>query len=53
MQFALKKPKSTTLNIKEFVQMYREPVITYSITPSNAPEAEKMIRHFLASVGAE
>ncbi|UUG68051.1 hypothetical protein [Bacillus phage PK-3] len=30
--------KKTTFNIKEFVQMYREPVVTYSITPNNAPE---------------
>lgn len=30
--------KKKTFNIKEFVNLYREPVITYQITPNNAPE---------------
>jgi hypothetical protein len=34
------KKKKKTFNIKEFVQMYREPVVTYSITPNNAPTSE-------------
>jgi len=34
----VKWKKRRTFNIKEFVQMYREPVVTYSITPNNAPE---------------
>src|SRR5205085_5402469 len=32
--------KKRTWKIKEFVQMYREPVVTYSITPNNAPETQ-------------
>jgi hypothetical protein len=32
------KKRRKSWNVKEFVQMYREPVVTYSITPNNAPE---------------
>src|SRR5690606_22154562 len=28
-------------NIKEFVQLYREPIVTYCITPNNAPQADE------------
>src|SRR5690606_34997053 len=31
--------KRRNWKIKEFVQMYREPVVTYCITPNNSPEA--------------
>jgi hypothetical protein len=34
------KKKRKTFSIKEFVQMYREPVVTYSIIPNNAPETQ-------------
>jgi hypothetical protein len=37
---AIWKKKRKVFNIKEFVQMYREPVVTYAITPNNAPEAQ-------------
>lgn len=38
MQIALPRPKKIkTIDFKEFIQMYREPVVTYSITPNNAP----------------
>lgn len=32
------KKKWKTIKFKDFIQMYREPVVTYSITPNNAPE---------------
>ena len=32
------KKKKRSLKIGEFMQMYREPVITYMITPNNSPE---------------
>lgn len=32
------KKKKKTFKIKEFVQMYREPVVTYQIVPNNNPE---------------
>lgn len=32
------KPQKKSWKIKEFVNMYREPVETYCITPNNAPE---------------
>lgn len=35
--------KRRTWKIKEFVQMYREPVVTYCITPNNAPEMPQQI----------
>jgi len=35
---AIWKKRRKTWKIKEFVQMYREPVVTYCITPNNAPE---------------
>jgi len=35
---ALWKKKRKSFNLKEFVNLYREPVITYCITPNNAPE---------------
>lgn len=35
---ALWKKRRKTFNVKEFVNLYREPVITYCITPNNAPE---------------
>lgn len=34
------QPKKKSFTIKEFVQMYREPVVTYIITPNNAPEVQ-------------
>lgn len=34
------KKRRKSFSIKEFVQMYREPVVTYAITPNNAPEAQ-------------
>lgn len=37
-QLPVKWKKRRTWKIKEFVQMYREPVVTYAITPNNAPE---------------
>lgn len=41
MQLAIRTPKTTSINIKDFIQMYREPVVTYSITPNNAPEVSE------------
>jgi hypothetical protein len=35
---ALWKKKRKAFNVKEFVNLYREPVITFCITPNNAPE---------------
>jgi hypothetical protein len=35
---AIWKKRRKSFSIKEFVQMYREPVVTYCITPNNAPE---------------
>lgn len=32
------QPKKKSFSVKEFVQMYREPVVTYLIIPNNAPE---------------
>jgi hypothetical protein len=32
------KKRRKSWNVKEFVQMYREPVVTYCITPNNSPE---------------
>lgn len=32
------KKRRNVWNLKEFVQMYREPVVTYCITPNNAPQ---------------
>lgn len=37
------KKRQKTFSIKEFVQMYREPVVTYIITPNNAPEVNQDI----------
>jgi hypothetical protein len=34
------KKRRKTWNVKEFVQMYREPVVTYCITPNNSPEMQ-------------
>lgn len=39
---ALWKKKRKTFNVKEFVNLYREPVITYCITPNNAPEVREV-----------
>jgi hypothetical protein len=36
---AIWKKYRKTWKIKEFVQMYREPVVTYCITPNNSPES--------------
>ncbi|MFQ3543620.1 type IV secretory system conjugative DNA transfer family protein [Halobacillus rhizosphaerae] len=41
MELTLRKPKTSSINLKEFIQMYREPVVTYCITPNNAPEQEE------------
>lgn len=48
MQLALPrlKPKIQSINFKNFVQMYREPVVTYQITPNNSPENLSMDDHF-------
>ena len=35
---ALWKKKRKKWDVKEFIQMYREPIVTYCITPNNAPE---------------
>lgn len=35
--------KKRSWKIKEFIQMYREPMVTYSITPNNSPE---VVDHF-------
>jgi hypothetical protein len=35
---SLWKKRRQSWKVKEFVQMYREPVVTYSITPNNAPD---------------
>lgn len=41
MELTLRRPKTVSFNIKEFVQMYREPVVTFQITPNNAPEVKE------------
>lgn len=48
MQLALPrlKPKIQSINFKNFVQMYREPVVTYQITPNNSPENLSINDHF-------
>lgn len=48
MQLALPrlKPKIQSINFKNFVQMYREPVVTYQITPNNSPENLSMDDYF-------
>lgn len=48
MQLALPrlKPKIQSINFKNFIQMYREPVVTYQITPNNSPENLSMDDHF-------
>lgn len=33
------KKRRKVWNVKDFVQMYREPVVTYCITPNNSPES--------------
>ncbi|UUV46941.1 type IV secretory system conjugative DNA transfer family protein [Bacillus phage vB_BanS-Thrax5] len=38
LPMVIPQKKKKTFNIKEFVNLYREPVITYQITPNNAPE---------------
>lgn len=38
LPMVIKQPKPKTFNIKEFVNMYREPVVTYCITPNNSPD---------------
>ncbi|MFS0905775.1 hypothetical protein AB3N02_22265 [Priestia aryabhattai] len=38
------KKKRKSFNVKEFVNLYREPVITYCITPNNAPEVKEDYR---------
>lgn len=35
------KKKWKAIKLKDFVQMYREPVVTYVITPNNAPEMQE------------
>lgn len=35
----LLKPKNKTFSIKEFVQLYREPIVTFAIIPNNSPDA--------------
>lgn len=40
LPMVIPQPKKKSFSIKEFVQMYREPVVTYSITPNNAPEIQ-------------
>jgi hypothetical protein len=37
------KKKRQFIKFKDFVQMYREPVVTYCITPNNAPEEQMMM----------
>lgn len=48
MQLALPrlKPKIQSINFKNFIQMYREPVVTYQITPNNSPENLSINDHF-------
>lgn len=41
LPMVIPQPKKKTFSIKEFVQMYREPVVTYSIIPNNSPEVQE------------
>jgi hypothetical protein len=43
---ALWKKKRKTWNVKEFVNLYREPVVTYCITPNNSPETPEIDTSF-------
>jgi hypothetical protein len=46
MQFALPMPKKIkTINFKELLQLYREPMVTLLITPCNAPEVNNDYRN--------
>lgn len=38
LPMVIPQKKKKTFNLKEFVNLYREPVITYQITPNNSPE---------------
>uniref|UniRef100_A0AB39C6T8 P-loop containing nucleoside triphosphate hydrolase n=1 Tax=Bacillus phage KoopaTroopa TaxID=3234046 RepID=A0AB39C6T8_9CAUD len=38
LPMVIPQKKKRTFNLKEFVNLYREPVITYQITPNNSPE---------------
>lgn len=40
------KPKTQLIDFKSFLQMYREPVVTYQIIPNNSPEKLYMNDHF-------
>lgn len=50
MQLALPK-RIETIDFRKFIQMYREPVVTYQITPNNSPENLSMDDHFGFSRG--
>jgi len=41
LPMVIKQPKKRSFKIKEFMDMYREPVITFCITPNNAPEVQR------------
>lgn len=40
------KPKTQLIDFKSFLQIYREPVVTYQIIPNNSPEKLYMNDHF-------
>lgn len=41
LPMVIPQKKKKSFNIKEFVNLYREPVITYQITPNNSPEVQE------------
>lgn len=45
MQLTLPK-RIKTIDFRKFIQMYREPVVTYQIIPNNSPENLSMDDHF-------
>ncbi|MDS7057015.1 type IV secretory system conjugative DNA transfer family protein [Klebsiella pneumoniae] len=41
LPMVIPQKKKKSFNLKEFINLYQEPVITYSIVPNNAPEVQE------------